>query len=470
MMTYSPLTPHIVEQLYAIVGENNVSTAEAQRTLHARDQGYHPASLPDAVVWVETPEQVAQVLKLANDARIPVTPWGVGTSLEGNPIPLYGGILLSLQKMNQIVEVHADDFQVTVQPGIPHKDLNEQIARYGLFFPPDPGANATIGGMLANNAAGIRTVKYGASKDNVLSMQVALTDGRLIRVGSRSIKQASGYNLLQLFVGSEGTLGIITEATLKLVPVPTHMSAMIVAFPNVEAAIEAVVAVRGSGIDVAALEYIDETNIRMLNEAGTDLAPHPTLLMEVHSAHEASLSADIEIVCEICEELGSISFRATADHAQRKILWEARHQAYEALRRNHPNEEIFLMDISVPISHYPILIAYTHEMIQAEGIKGYMKGHAGDGNIHVELPYGDDESFSRAQKVNEAIVLKAIELGGTATGEHGVGIGKAAYMRAEHGEALDVMMTLKQTLDPNGILNPGKIFTEFKPAYKEFES
>lgn len=460
MSDYAPVTDAIIEQLTEIVGEDNISTAEAQRSLHAQDQGHHAASLPDVVVWGKRAEQIAAVLKLANEARIPVTPWGVGTSLEGNPIPLHGGILLSMEKMKQIVEVHADDFQVTVQPGIPHKDLNEQLARYGLFFPPDPGANATIGGMLANNAAGIRTVKYGASKDNVLSMQVALADGRLIRVGSRSIKQASGYNLMQLFVGSEGTLGIITEATLKLVPVPTHMSAMIAAFPSVESAIEAVVAIRGSGIDVAALEYIDETNIAMLNQAGTELEPYPTLLMEVHSAHEASLSADIEIVCEICEDLEAVSFRATSDHAKRKILWEARHQAYEALRRNHPNEEIFIMDVSVPISFYPDLIAYSRQSIQEANIKGYMKGHAGDGNIHVELPYGDEESFQKAYQVNKQIVQKAISLGGTATGEHGVGIGKAAFMREEHQEALDVMQSIKQLLDPNGILNPGKIFVK----------
>ncbi len=470
MVEAKPIPPAILDDLRVIVGDENLSTTEAQRSLHAQDQGHHEAVLPDVVVWARSPQQVADVLKCANDARIPVTPWGVGTSLEGNPIPLHGGILLSLEKMNEVIEVHADDFQVTVQPGIPHKDLNEQLARYGLFFPPDPGANATIGGMLANNAAGIRTVKYGASKDNVLSMQVALADGRLIRVGSRSIKQSSGYNLMQLFVGSEGTLGVITEATLRLVPVPTHMSAMIVAFPSVEAAIEAVVAVRGSGIDVAALEFIDETNIAMLNQAGTELEPYPTLLMEVHSAHEESLSADIEIVCEMCEELGSLSFRATSDHVQRKVLWEARHQAYEALRRSHPDERFFLMDVSVPISDYPALIAYAREAIEAEGIKGYMKGHAGDGNIHVELPYADDETFARAQRVNEAIVLKAIALGGTATGEHGVGIGKAPYMRAEHQEALDVMLALKQTLDPNGILNPGKIFTEYQPSLKGFVS
>ena len=449
-----------LQELEALLGPDQISTAPAQLALHAQDQGPHHAHQADVVVWPQTAEQVAAILKLANAARIPVTPWGVGTGLEGNAIPLHGGILLSLEKMDKVIAIHDEDFQVTVQPGIPHKDLNAKLARYGLFFPPDPGANATIGGMLANNAAGIRTVKYGATKDNVLRMQVALADGRLIEVGSRSIKQSSGYNLLQLFVGSEGTLGVITEATLKLVPVPEHMSAIIAGFPTVEAAIETVVAVRGSGIDVAALEYIDETNTRMMNEAGTDIAPYPTLLMEIHSAHEETLESDMAIVREICEDSGALSFKATADLAERKTLWNARHHAYETMTRLHTGQKIFIMDVAVPISAYPELIAFSRSAIDAAGIVGYMKGHAGDGNIHVELPFGDDEGFAKVQQVNSAIVYKSLELGGTSTGEHGVGIGKAQFMRAEHGPALDVMRSIKQTLDPNGILNPGKVFPD----------
>lgn len=455
---FHTLSSDDLSALEQIVGAENLSTAQAEIELHAVDQGHHAAHPAEVVLWPRTAQQVADVLRFANERRVPVTPWGVGTGLEGNAIPLFGGILLSLERMDQIIEVHADDFQVTVQPGIPHKDLNEKLTRYGLFFPPDPGANATIGGMLANNAAGIRTVKYGATKDNVLRMQVALADGRLIHVGSRSIKQASGYDLLHLFVGSEGTLGVITEATLKLVPVPQYMSAMIAGFPNVEAAVETVVAVRGSGIDVAALEFIDETNTRALNQAGTDIAPAPTLLMEIHSAHPETLEADIAIVREICEEAGALSFRATSDAGERKTLWNARHHAYETLVRNHPGQKIFIMDVSVPISAYPDLIGGARQIIDAHGITGYMKGHAGDGNIHVELPYGDPATFEKVKAVNGAIVHKALELGGTATGEHGVGIGKAPYMRAEHGAALDVMRAIKQTLDPLGILNPGKVF------------
>lgn len=284
-----------------------------------------------------------------------------------------------------------------------------------------------------------------------------MPDGRLIHVGSRSIKQASGYNLMQLFVGSEGTLGVITQATLKLVPVPQFMSAIIAGFPTVEAAIETVVAIRGSGVDVAALEFIDVTNTQALNQAGTDIAPYPTLLMEIHSAYEQTLEIDMQTVREICEDAGAISFRATADNAERKVLWNARHHAYETLVRNHPGQRIFIMDVAVPISRYPDLIEFARQSIERHGIKGYMKGHAGDGNIHVELPFGDPITFEKVQAVNGEIVQHAIALGGTATGEHGVGIGKRAYMQAEHGDALDVMRQIKQTLDPRGIMNPGKV-------------
>jgi D-lactate dehydrogenase (cytochrome) len=459
MNPYNPVTPEIIERLRAIHGAANVSTSQADIDLHAKDQSHHEAHPAEVVVFPQTAESVAETLRLANEARIPVTPWGVGTSLEGNPIPFYGGILMSFERMNKIVAVHADDFQVTVQPGIGHKDLNAELARYGLFFPPDPGANATVGGMLANNAAGIRTVRYGASKDNVLKMQVALADGRLIYVGSRSVKQSSGYDLLHLFVGSEGTLGVITEATLKLVPVPSLMSAVVAAFPTVEAAVETVVAVRGSGLDPAALELVDAAHCRMLRETeGVDLLDSPTVFMEFHAAHEATLQAGLDAVREICEEMGALRVHATTDAAERKRLWHARHHSYEIMVRSHPNKQFFIMDVAVPISAYPALIAFVEQIKRESGATAYMIGHAGDGNIHVEFPYDDDISRDRAFRLNGEIVMKAIELGGTATGEHGVGIGKAKYMRREHGEALDVMHSIKMALDPNNILNPGKIF------------
>jgi D-lactate dehydrogenase (cytochrome) len=465
MYTFNPVTPTLVDALRDLVGASQVSTTSADREHHARDQSAHPASAPDVVVWPTSAQQVADVLRLANDQRVPVTPWGTGTSLEGNGVPYYGGILLSLAQMTKIIAVHADDFQVTVQPGLPYKDMNEDLRRYGLFFAPDPGANASVGGMLANNAAGIRTVKYGASKDNVLRMQVALADGRLIHVGSRSVKQASGYDLLHLFVGSEGTLGIITEATLKLLPIPQHMSAVVASFPTVQAAVETVVAVRGSGLDPAALEFIDGAHAQMLrNSDGVDLGDTPVLFMEFHAAYEEVLRMGIDTVRDICAEMGATRFHATTDTAERKRLWHARHHSYEIMVRMHPNHKIYVMDVAVPISAYPALIAYSRATMNAHDVDGYMIGHAGDGNVHVELLHDNAASYARAMQVNQAIIREAIRLGGTATGEHGVGIGKAPYMQQEHGAALDVMRTIKHTLDPHGILNPGKIFPEMLRA------
>jgi D-lactate dehydrogenase (cytochrome) len=459
MPNFQPVTPDILTQLAAIVGPDGLSTAPAERQLRAQDQSYQPPSLAEVVVWPQTAEQVSAILQLANTHCVPVTPWGVGTSLEGNPVPLYGGISLSTERMNRLIAVHADDFQVTVQPGLPYKDLNQRLAPHGLFFPPDPGANATIGGMLANNAAGIRTVRYGASKDNTLRMQVALADGRLIHVGSRSIKQSAGYDLLHLFIGSEGTLGVITEATLKLTPVPSLMSAVVAGFKTVAAAVATVVAVRGSGVGVAALELIDAAHARMLSqEPGVDLGEQPTLFMELHATHPETLQAELEMVREICEELGAVTFRSTTDNAQRLSLWHTRHAAFEIAVRNHPGQRWLVMDVAVPISAYPSLVAHSEGALLEFGAIGYLIGHAGDGNLHLILPFADEAGYGRAMQVNESIVYQAIALGGTATGEHGVGVGKAKFMPREHGPALDVMRAIKQTLDPNGILNPGKIF------------
>jgi D-lactate dehydrogenase (cytochrome) len=455
-MAFRAVDKNILETLASIVGAENLSTGESERHLHSHDQSFHDAHLPEVVLWPSDAQQVANVLKFANEMMIPVTPWGVGSSLEGNPIPLHGGILLSLAKMDKVLQIHADDFQVTVQPGKPHKDLNADLKTYGLFFAPDPGANATIGGMLANNAAGIRTVKYGASKDNVLAMQVALADGRLIRVGSRSIKQSAGYNLMQLFVGSEGTLGVITEATLKLHPTPEFRSTMIATFKTVESAIEAVIGIKGSGVDVAALEFLDTAAAGFI--AGKlQIEPNPLLLMEVHNAHSESMEADIALVREICESLELIAFVALSDPSQQFALWDARHRAYESLVRMFPNMKLQVMDVAVPISKYPELIAFGREELKKHGATGAFVGHAGDGNIHITLPHNDEASLAKVKAINSAIVHKALDLGGTCTGEHGVGIGKVAYLRDEHGEAVDVMRQLKQSLDPKGILNPGKV-------------
>ncbi|MFW6097201.1 MAG: FAD-binding oxidoreductase [Chloroflexota bacterium] len=455
---FGKVTPGIVDALSKIVGAAHVSTVDADCAQYSRDMSGHKPRRPEAIVWAGSAEEIAAVLALASEEGVPVTAWGAGTSLEGNPIPVHGGIVLSMQRMSDIVAVHEEDFQATVQPGIGYKDLNMQLSRYGLFFAPDPGANATIGGMLANNAAGIRTVRYGACKDNVLRLQVALADGRVIRCGSRSVKQASGYDLLHLFVGSEGTLGIITEATLKLAPLPQFASAVLASFESVETAVEAVVSLRGSGLQPVALEFMDAHHAEMLSrENDIDLAARPTLFMEFHAVDEEVLEMDLDVVREICAYCRALEVRATADATQRRRLWQARHEAYEIAVRNHPGQEFLVVDVAVPISSYPPLVAHVEQTLDEKDMSGYMLGHAGDGNLHVLLPFADDASYSLAQEVNKAIVMKAIALDGTATGEHGVGIGKRQYMQAEHGESVEVMRALKRLLDPAGILNPGKV-------------
>src|SRR5215212_4366722 len=455
---FQAVTPAIVGRLTAIVGAEQISAAQADLDQHAHDQGFYPAHAGEVVVWTTSVAQVSQVVALANEQHIPVTAWGAGTSIEANPIPIHGGIVLSLQRMDTITAIHADDFQVTVQPGIGYKDLNVRLARDGLFFAPDPGANASIGGMLANNAAGIRTVRYGATKDNVLRMQVVLADGRVTYVGSRSVKQSSGYDLLHLLVGSEGTLGIVTEATLRLFPIAEHISAAVAAFETVAAAIEVVVA-RSSGLEPSALEFLDAGFAQMLNDsAQLGLLPKPTLFMEFQAAHVQTLTHGIETVREICQSLGALGFSATTNATERKRLWQARNHAYEILVRTYPGKQMFTNDVAVPISSYPTLIAFIQGEIARRDTLAFMLGHAGDGNIHVIFPCADEAEYGVGQAINADIVRKALELGGTATGEHGVGLGKARFMPQEHGISLDIMKSVKQALDPNGILNPGKIF------------
>ena len=459
MNAYSSITPEIISYLAQLVGEKNISTRHSDLDLHSRDQSAHEAHVPEVVLWVEDVEQVSRVLAYANEKHIPVTAWGAGTSLEGNSIALHGGILISFAHMNKIVAIHVDDFQVTVQPGLGYKDLNLQLARHGLFFAPDPGANASIGGMLANNAAGTRTVKYGATKDNVLRMQVVLADGRIVEAGSRSVKQSSGYDLAHLFIGSEGTLGLITEATLKLEPVPEHISAAVACFEHVDDAIQAVVTVRGSGAEPAALEFLDGFTVGSISESnGLGMPAKPTIFMEFHASHISALESVLNTVQEICREAGALSIQTTTNNAERLKIWHARHHTYETIVRRHPGQRVYISDVAVPISAYPELIAFIEIYRREHHLTAYAFGHAGDGNIHICTPFTTD-TLQSVYEMNTELVHKAISLNGTATGEHGVGIGKSRFMKMEHGIALDVMREIKRALDPNCILNPGKIFS-----------
>jgi D-lactate dehydrogenase (cytochrome) len=449
--------------LAATVGPEHVSTAAADRDHHARDQSFHSASRPAVVVWPASAQEISAILQYANQHRIPVTPWGAGTSLEGNPIPVHGGIVLDLMRMDRILEVRPEDFQVDVQAGVKYKDMNQQLARYGLFFAPDPGANAAIGGMVANNAAGTRTPRYGATKDNVLRLEVVMPTGEIIRTGSLAAKTSSGYDLVHLFVGSEGTLGIITNATLRLAPLPEQFSAVIASFESVSGATRSVSAIMGSGITPAALEFLNVVTVRELNSASElSLPEQPTLLMEFHGATELVLQEELNLVKAICQAEGCLRFEAGLGREERDRLWRVRHQTYEITVRMNPGISFLIVDLAVPVSQFPSLVAACQRALESRTMKSYLVGHAGDGNLHPLIPYRADDqtSYEIARAVHGEMVQAALALGGTVTGEHGVGIGKRSYMAQEHGLSLAVMRTIKAALDPNGILNPGKIFED----------
>jgi len=449
------------DRLANALGQTNVSVSPGDLDQHAHDQSSLPAARADVVVWPGATRDVSAVLRIANEARVPVVPWGAGTSLEGNPIPVQGGIVVDFRRMNRVVAVYPEDFQVTVQPGVPYKDLNQALGRQGLFFPPDPGANASIGGMIANNAAGIRTVRYGATRDNVLALEVVLANGEVVRTGSRSVKQSSGYDTTHLFVGSEGTLGLVTEATLRLAPIPDHFCAAVVAFPDVDSAVRAVYSVMACGLEPGAMELLDATGIRILNrDESMNLAEAPHVFMEFTDATPEGLKHRIAMAEELCADAGADRFESATDRLERERIWDARHRFFELLVRSHPGHDWFIADVAVPISNLPELIRRTHGILDEVGIDGQIIGHAGDGNLHVTIFYAPDDAVARdrAKHANTRLVDAALDLDGTATGEHGIGFGKQDHMVREHGQTgVALMRTLKHALDPNGILNPGKI-------------
>jgi D-lactate dehydrogenase (cytochrome) len=458
----SELEHQDLQYLRERLGPELVSVNLSDREHHSKDQSFHHPELPAAVVFPETTEHVSTVLKYANEHLIPVTAFGAGTSLEGHTVPLSGGIIMDLMRMDKILHVYNDDFQVDVQPGIKYKDMNAKLAQHGLFFGPDPGANASIGGMIANNASGTRTPGYGSTKDNVMRLEVVLANGDIIRTGTRSHKTSSGYDLVHLFIGSEGTLGIVTEATVKLNPIPEHFSAVVVAFKDMRSAAQAVSAIIGAGLHPVALEFIDPESAHELNTTGEfKLRELPTLLIEFHSATPHAIEHELALTQELCNDNGCVTFEAGAGRAERDRLWKMRHSHYEVMVRNHPGIAFLVCDVAAPVSKFPDLVEGCARELATLGLPGAtIIGHAGDGNAHPLLPYlpGDEASHKRAEDAFARMVKIAIDLGGTATGEHGVGIGKIPFMPLEHGKSLEVMRAIKKTLDPNGILNPGKMF------------
>ena len=454
-------TQEQLSTLSAFVDPERFSTGQSNRELHLKDVSAHQGTLPAGIVWPVTTEEVAKILSWTYAQDIPVTPWGAGTSTEGNPVPTLGGLVLDMTQMDKIIEIRPQDLQVDVQPGVLRKELNRQCGRHGLFFPVDPGADASIGGMIANNASGVQTVKYGATKDYVMKLTIVLPHGNIIHTGCKAHKSSSGYDLSRLFVGSEGTLGVVTEATLRLTGIPSHHLAITITFDALEDASKAVALMIGSGLDPAALELLPPQLIQLMNrEKGFGLAEVPSLFCEFHGISEATLKEVENLARELCEDCGATGFRSGVAESERKELWRARHEAYETIHRAHPGTEPIIVDAAVPISCYPEMIVFSQKLVDENDAAGYVFGHAGDGNLHVVLmgDPGNEKEWSMLHDINHQIVTQAVELGGTCTGEHGIGIGKRKFMELEHGESYQLMRQIKDLIDPKGLLNPGKIF------------
>ncbi len=428
---------------------------------HGRGEAWHPARPPELVLWPESTEEVAEVLRLCHEARIPVVPFGTGTSLEGHVLAIRGGVCLDLSRMDRILEVHMEDMDVVVQPGVTRRRLEDHLRDTGLFFPVDPGADASLGGMAATRATGTTTVRYGGMRENVLALEVVLPGGRILRTGNRARKSAAGYDLTRLFLGSEGTLGVITRLTLRLWPRPEHMAAAVCTFPDVGAAVDAVVETIGSGIPVARIELLDELQMRACIDFARleGFAPAPTLFYEFHGS-EAAVREQAELAGEIARAHGGTAFRWATRPEEMRRLWRARHDAFYAAKALRPGAEPWVTDVCVPVSRLPDQIRAAQADIAACGIPATILGHVGDGNFHLILLVDPDssEEWARVRALNERLVTRALAAEGTCTGEHGVGLGKKRWLGRELGEeAVAAMAAIKRALDPHGIMNPDKV-------------
>ncbi len=428
---------------------------------HSHGYGYHAPKPPEVVAFAKSKDEVVELLRFADERDIPVVPFGQGSSLEGHVVPMHGGISLDLNSMDEILEVRPGDFVARVQPGVTHGKLNERLEEHGLFFPVDPGWDASIGGMVATNASGTNAVRYGAMRDQVLGLEVVLADGTVMRTGGLAMKSSAGYDLTRLFVGSEGTLGVFTEIILRLYPVPESMVAVRAVFPDIEKAGRAAVGMIRSGMQIGRVELVDERTVEAVNAyKGTEYAVSPTLFLEF-SGSEKSVEEDVAKAREISGSEGLESFEAESDEAAREKLWEARHEAAFAVQDLDPDKGLMTTDVCVPISDLPDALREARRVIEDHGLDGAILGHVGDGNYHAIFPVdaNDEEDLARAEKVNAKIVDYALARGGTSTGEHGIGSGKTEHLKKEHGDSLPFMRKIKQIADPNGILNPGKIFS-----------
>ncbi|HVE97605.1 MAG TPA: FAD-linked oxidase C-terminal domain-containing protein [Mycobacteriales bacterium] len=452
------LPPLLVDELGALLGDR-VSTAAADLDQHSHGESYHAAHAPDVVVWPESTDEVAAVVRACAAARVPVVPFGAGTSLEGHVAALHGGVTLDLTRMNRIVEVRDGDLDATVQAGVTRKQLNAHLEPRGLFFAVDPGADATLGGMASTRASGTNAVRYGTMRENVLRLTVVLADGRVITTGTRARKSAAGYDLTRLFVGSEGTLGVITELTVRLFGVPEAISAAVCAFPDVRSAVSAVMEAIQLGVPVARIELLDDVQIAACNAfSDLTLAVAPTLFFEFHGTTRG-VAEDAETVQQICAGYGGTAFEWATRAEERSRLWTARHNAYYAGRALRPGGQGIATDVCVPISRLADCILETKEDLVGCPVPVALVGHVGDGNFHLTFVVDPDsaEEHAAVARLHDRLVRRALEMDGTCTGEHGIGSGKLDYLEAEHGAGVDVMRRIKAALDPDGILNPGKV-------------
>jgi D-lactate dehydrogenase (cytochrome) len=453
--------PNLLETLRTRFADR-FSDSQALREQHGRGESHHTLALPDAVIFAESTEEVSEIVRLCAERNVPVIPFGAGTSLEGHLAAVRGGISIDLSRMAQVLRVSAEDLDCTVQAGVTREQLNAHLRDLGLFFPIDPGANASIGGMASTRASGTNAVRYGTMRDNVLFLTVVLPSGQIIHTGSRARKSSAGYDLTRLFVGSEGTLGIITEVTLKLYGIPETISAALCSFETVEQAVSAAIAVIQLGIPVARMELMDRGLIAAVNGyCGLSLRLEDTLALEFHGA-PASVQEQIELTRSIIQDYGGKDFEWASTPEERSRLWKARHSAFYAVVSQRNNAKGWSSDVCVPVSELSDCILYTRELLKNCTVPAAILGHVGDGNYHVVFAVdpSDAEEMAQVAAINKMMVQKAISVGGTCTGEHGVGTGKIAYMRAEHGDALDLMVAIKRAVDPANIMNPGKILPE----------
>ncbi|MEM7058425.1 MAG: FAD-linked oxidase C-terminal domain-containing protein [Pseudomonadota bacterium] len=445
------LAPHFGDRL---------SRAAAILEQHGKDEAWHAPNPPDAVIWPHTTEEVSLVAKTCNDHGCPIVAWGAGTSLEGHVIPVQGGITLDFGEMNKVLAVHDEDMDCVVQPGITRKRLNEELRDTGLFFPIDPGADASIGGMTGTRASGTCAVRYGTMREAVLALQVVLADGRVIRTGTRAKKSSAGYDLTKLFVGSEGTLGIITEITLRLHGQPEVITAATCNFPSTEDAVNTVIQTIQMGIPIARMEFLDELSIQGFNKyADYDMAEKPTLFMEFHGT-EATVAEQVELVSELAKDAGADGFEWATKAEDRNRLWNARHNIYYASLALRPGAGGYTTDACVPISRLAECIAETQADCSTSPIPAPIVGHVGDGNFHVAflIDTEDKSEVAEVQRLADRLTERTLAMGGTISGEHGVGFGKKKFMSREHGDdAWQLMGDIKKTFDPTGILNPGKM-------------